>query len=225
MPETPSRDNITTVMDPPLPPWRHQALGLLLFSFIPLVLWLYVGHPEPIALSATAGILLMLGHRFVARPYMRRVAGGKCLWCNRMPPRDPARPLPLAAGGGAVAAVCCPGHHEPAARFFAFAHRWRWPLRLGIFLPLLLLLSALAAAALGHDRFLRWATDLFRLVVGLTVHLAAWGCLFARPAAAPRVPFPVHNFFLLGVRALVWIVRIVGIWWIWRGASGLFGGS
>jgi hypothetical protein len=65
------------------------------------------------------------------------------------------------------------------------------------------------------------ATDLFRLAVGLTVNLAAWGWLAARPARPARVPFPVHNFFLLGVGPLLWVFRLVGLWWIWKGAAGL----
>lgn len=200
-----------------------QLWGVTLFGFIPLVLWLYVGQPEPVGLSAAVGILVMLSHRFLARPYMRRVAPEKCLWCNRIPPRGTPEPLPLETGDGAVPGRCCAGHREPAARFFAALEILRWPLRLGIFGPLLLLLATLGAAAFGHDRLLPLATDVFRLVVGLTVNLAAFGYLFVSPAATPRVPFPAHNFFLLGVRALVWIFRIVGIWWIWVGAVGLFG--
>lgn len=200
-----------------------QLWGVALFGFIPLVLWLYVGHPEPVGLAAVAGVLLMLGHRFLARPYMRRVAAEKCLWCNRIPPRGTPEPLPLESGAGTTPALCCAGHRQPAARFFAALEMFRWPLRIGIFVPLLLLLAALAAAAFGHVRFLPAATDVFRLVVGLTVNLAAFGYLFVLPAATPRVPFPVHNFFLLGVRALIWIFRVVGIWWIFVGARGLLG--
>jgi hypothetical protein len=32
-----------------------------------------------------------------------------------------------------------------------------------------------------------------------------------RTAAAA---FPVHNFYLLGIRAILWIFRLVGAWWI-----------
>ena len=44
----------------------------------------------------------------------------------------------------------------------------------------------------------------------------------AREHAPVEVPFPVHNFFLLGVRNLLWIFRLVGIWWIWQGISSFF---
>jgi hypothetical protein len=89
---------------------------------------------------------------------------------------------------------------------------------------LLLLLAALAAAAAGagQPRALAASTALFQLLVGVTVSVAAWGYLLVRSPAenAPiPVPFPAHNFFLLGVRLLLWIFRLVGAWWIVRGAS------
>lgn len=205
------------------------AGGILLFLFIPVVLYLLVAHPEPVGASLLAAVVLMLGHRFLARPYMGRVREAKCLWCNRVPPRSGGAAggvevLPLETGGGPVEARCCAGHRAPVARYFAFAWRWRHVLRVGIFLPLLLLVAALAATALGFAAPLPAAVDLFRLSVGITVNLAAWGYLAASPEVPARVPFPAHNFFLLGLWPLLWIFRLVGIWWIWKGATGLFGG-
>jgi len=203
--------------------WRLQAVGVLLFLFIPLVLYLFVRHPEPVAASLGAGIVLMAGHRFLARPYMVRAIPHKCLWCNRVlaPALDSStRTLDLALDGRLTAARCCAAHHAPAARFFHFLAVARLPLRLGIFGPLLLLLAALAAAAAGRPQALPGATALFQLLIGLTVSAAAWGCLLVRAPAgsAPLpVPFPAHNFFLLGVHPLLWIFRLVGAWWIVRG--------
>jgi len=84
--------------------------------------------------------------------------------------------------------------------------------------------AALAAAAFGREIVpLPAVTAFFQLVIGVSVNLAAWGYLFLRARAdPPAVPFSVHNFFLLGVRALLWIFRLVGIWWIWKGASFFF---
>lgn len=216
--------------------------GLALFLFIPAVLYLFVAHPRPaggsVGWSLAAGIGLMLGHRFLARPYMEWVRHRKCLWCNRVPPSAsqpaavPWETVLLRTATGPVEASCCTGHGQPVRRFFAFAHTWRWVLRAGIFLPLLLLLGALAASAagatpLGRPVPLAFITDLFRLCVGLTVNLAAWGYLTVHPAAAPteaRVPFPAHNFFLLALGPLLWVFRLVGLWWIWQGSRGLVGG-
>jgi hypothetical protein len=200
-------------------PLRLQAAGVILFLFIPLVLFLFVRHPVSVGLSLAAGIVLMIGHRRLARPYMERALPWKCVWCNRVPPQGMDL-LELKAGPQVLPARCCTAHRDPAARFFSFLQAWRWPLRLGIFVPLLLLLLALLATALGRQVPLAAATALFQLIVGITVNAAALGYLFLRPQATPiPVPFPVHNFFLLGVRILLWIFRLVGIWWIWKGLS------
>ena len=196
-----------------------QAVGVLLFLFIPLVLFLFVQHPEPVGASLVGGIVLMLGHRFLARPYMRRALPVKCVWCNGVP--GEAAPLDLRSGGDVLHARCCPRHREPAARFFSFLYAWRWPLRLGIFVPLLFLLAALAASAAGQPAPVSLATAWFKLVIGVTVNVAALGYLFARETSPLIVPFPAHNFFLLGVRTLLWIFRLVGLWWIWQGLSAM----
>ncbi len=222
-----------------------QLLGVALFLFIPLVLFLFVRHPEPVGASLAAGVALMVGHRFLARPYMEAVRERKCLWCNGRP-QPHGEPLPLLLGGArrgsgerggdsadvegaarargarALAAVTCPRHRDAAARFVTFLARARVPLRAGIFAPLLLLLAALLAAALGEARWLDPAVALFQLSVGITVNVAAFGYLTAKPAVPVRVPFPAHNFFLLGIRNLLWVLRLVGIWWIVRGATALF---
>jgi hypothetical protein len=196
------------------------ATGVLLFLFIPLVLFLFVRHPDPVGVSVAAGVVLMICHRFLARPYMERIRPVKCLWCNRVPPREPAT-LELLAGGRTVEARCCAAHRAPAAKYFSFLHAWRWPLRLGIFVPLLFLLIALAASAAGQPAPIPLATTWFKLVVGITVNVAAFGYLAVREHAPIEVPFPIHNFFLLGVRNLLWIFRLVGLWWIWQGLSSV----
>jgi len=202
---------------------RLQLTGLLLFLFIPLVLFLFVRHPRPVGLSLAAGVILMLGHRFLARPYMARALPVKCVWCNRVLSDAPAETLELRSGEKTFTARCCPGHRKPAAKFFSFLHAWRWPLRLGIFLPLLFLLVALAASAAGQPAPVPLATAWFQLVVGVTVNVAAFGYLAAREQVPPSVPFPLHNFFLLGIRNLLWIFRLVGLWWLWLGLAFVLG--
>lgn len=194
--------------------------GILLFLFIPLVLFLYVGHPDPVGLSLAAGVLLMLGHRFLARPYMERVRPLKCVWCNRILPDAPvAAILELRSRGKLLQARTCAAHRRPAAKFFSFLQTWRWPLRLGIFVPLLFLLIALATFAAGQPAPVNLATAWFKLVVGVTVNLAAFGYLAAGEQAPLEIPFPAHNFFLLGVRNLLWVFRLMGLWWIWQGLA------
>ncbi|HEY9422651.1 MAG TPA: hypothetical protein VIW92_14640 [Thermoanaerobaculia bacterium] len=207
-----------------IPPNRPAvyATGILLFLFIPVVLFLFVKHPEPVGLSLAGGVLLMIGHRSLARPYMERVLPVKCVWCNRVPP-DAAETLELQAGGKVLPARCCAVHRKPAAKFFSFLYAWRWPLRLGIFVPLLLLLIVLAADAAGRPVPVNLVTNWFKILVGITVNVAAFGYFAARERAPLQVPFPAHNFFLLGVRNLLWIFRLVGIWWIWQGTAAVLG--
>ena len=198
-----------------------HATGLALFLFIPLVLYLFVAHPEPHAASLAGGVALMLGHRFLARPFMERVRGSRCIWCARVLDAGAARAAVLVTeGDGGGDFVACPGHAGPAQRFFAWLDRHRLPLRLGIALPLLALLAALAGAAAGAPGALAAATDLFRLAIGVTVNVAALGPLLGAATAAPRAAFPLHNFTLLGVRNLLWILRLVGLWWIVAGGAG-----
>ena len=211
---------MTTAGDRSLLGWK--LLGVALFLFIPLVLFLFVRHPEPVGASLAAGVALMIGHRFLARPYMEAVREKKCLWCNGRP-QPHGEPLSLLVGGEReLVAVTCPRHRDAAARFVSFLAQGKLLLRAGIFLPLLLLLAALLAAALGEGRWLDPAVALFQLAVGITVNVAAFGYLTAKPAVPVRVPFPAHNFFLLGIRNLLWVLRLVGLWWIVRGAASLF---
>ena len=212
----------------------ENLAGLLLFLFIPLVLFLFVAHPEPIAASVAAGVVLMLGHRFLARPYMERVRARKCVWCNRFfRAGEPTAEVALLAGDGELRFAACPGHDLPAHRFFAWLDRLRLPLRLGIGLPLLALLATLVAAALGRPAPTALATDLFRFVVGLTVNLAALGPLDSTRGATPgdpsqgslgstpRAAFPPHNFSLLGIRSILWIFRLVGVFWLFTSGRAL----
>jgi hypothetical protein len=41
------------------------------------------------------------------------------------------------------------------------------------------------------------------------------------PAAKLACPFPLHNFFLLGIRNTLWVFRLVGAWWLVDGCMSL----
>jgi hypothetical protein len=204
----------------------HLA-GWLLFLFIPLVLFLYVRHPRPLWASLAAGVLLMSGHRFLARPFMHRVRPVRCVWCSRWLADGgaPASEAVVETRGGPLALLTCARHEQPTRRFFTLLDRLRLPLALAIFLPLLALLLSLAWAAFDPAPAdlarLATATAVFQLAVGLAVNAAAWGYLAAPPAGRLRVAFPLHNFYLLGIRTLLWVFRIVGILWIFQGLRAL----
>lgn len=188
----------------------HLA-GLGLFLFIPAVLFLLVGHPDPVAVSATAGVLLMVGHRFLARPFLVRVRHRRCAWCARVD--GDLRSIEV---GGEELGVC-PRHETACRSFLAYVGRHRLVFRIAIVVPLLLLILALVAAAAGRDQLLEPATALFRLAVGVTVQVAATGPF--RPAGDTVIAaaFPLHNFVLLGIRNLLWLFRVVGAVWIVQG--------
>lgn len=205
---------------------RATLFGVALFLFIPVVLVLFVAHPRPVGASVAAGVLLMLGHRFLARPYMLATRPLKCVWCNRHFSNVPgeaaegALAVRLADGGATPLEIrACAAHVERTQRYFAWLAAWKLLLRLGIGLPLGLLLGCLVAFSAGLGDWTAEATALFRLSVGVSVQIAALGPWLGRPREASAAAFPVHNFYLLGIRNILWIFRLVGLWWIYAGAS------
>ena len=200
--------------------------GLVLFLFVPLVLFLFLRQPLGPGWSVAIGVAIMLGHRFVAAPWMAKFADVRCVWCGRV---GAPIPVPIEAGGRLwTMSACSQRDAALVGRFLRFVYRWRAPIGAGIFLPLAwLLIASLAIAAgrplLPHDV----NAAIFRIVVALTVASAAtipfvyrhWetgSALRTNGADGPplRCPFPLHNLFLLGIRNTLWIFRIVGAWWI-----------
>ena len=193
---------------------RERMIGWGLFLFIPIVLYCFVGQPEPLAGSLIIGLVLMLGHRLLAVPYMHRVAPNMCIWCQRWW-HDPAAMAVLHLNHAAFPIHTCPHHRSPTARFFAFIWRWRRGLRPGIFLPLGVLLLSIALAAFGGPDWRSVITPAFKLIIGGVVNVAALGYLRETvPSSSMGVPFPVHNFYLIGIRNILWVFRVVGIFWI-----------
>jgi hypothetical protein len=188
--------------------------GALFFLFIPLVLFLFLRQPLGPGPSAALGIVIMLGHRLVAAPWMAKFADARCLWCGRV---GVSRSVRVAAGGREwVLGACNDRHARSIAKFLTLLFAGRAVIALGIFVPLAVLVGNSLAAAAGHPFVTHDAAALFfRVVVALTVVGASLGYLaVSRTAEALRCPFPLHNLFLLGIRNTLWVFRIVGAWWI-----------
>jgi hypothetical protein len=166
----------------------------------------------------------MFGHRYLAAPWMAKFADVRCLWCSRV---GAGLVVPVVAGGRTWQMTACSGSHAAlVAGFLGFLFRFRAIIGLGIFVPLAwLLLASLASAA--EWPLLPHATNalFFRVVVAATVVSASiapfvppppFGLRRGKPAPAPplRCPFPLHNLFLLGIRNVLWVFRIVGAWWL-----------
>jgi len=197
--------------------------GILLFLFIPLVLFLLLRQPAGPGWSVAIGLAIMFGHRFLATPWMAKFADVRCLWCGRV---GAGRALRVVSGGREWQMTVCSGSHATlVARFLRFVFRFRVPIALGIFVPLAWLVLASLASAAGWPLLPHGTNALiFRVVVAATVVLASLLPLLPTPASqgsrpsSPqpplRCPFPLHNFFLLGVRNVLWVFRIVGAWWL-----------
>jgi hypothetical protein len=190
--------------------------GVLLFLFIPLVLFLLLRQPVGPGWSVAIGLAIMFGHRFVAAPWMAKFADVRCLWCGRV---GAGRTLPVVASGrGWQMTACTEPHAILVARFLGFLFRFRALIGLGIFLPLAWLVVASLATAAGRP-LMPHATNalIFRVVVATTVVSASIAPFVFAPADSEtplRCPFPLHNLFLLGIRNVLWVFRMVGAWWL-----------
>lgn len=199
--------------------------GIVLFAFIPLVLFLFLRQPLGPGWSVAVGVAIMVGHRLVAAPWMAKFADVRCFWCGRV---GVSQAFPVIAGGRTWAMhACSEGHAGLVAHFLQFAQRFRAAVAAGIFLPLAWLLVASLATAAGRPLLPHAVTALlFRVVVAVTVVSAATVPFVGagwKPAPPPlRCPFPIHNLFLLGIGNTLWIFRIVGAWSIVDGALALF---
>ncbi len=194
-----------------------RLVGILLFVPVPVVLVLFTRAPLGLAFSFALGIVLMGTHRLYARPWAVRRAARRCLWCAG--PVGAPHALDVAEPGGAAAGWCAcgPPHADRALRLLAWAQRTRALLVAGILGGLVVLLAgtALAARGLVGPVQPRDAADAFRLLVALAVLPLGWiGPSSAPPRGRVTVPFPVHIQALVGSLVVVWLFRLVGLFWL-----------
>jgi len=196
-----------------------RTLGLLLFLPVPVTLFLLTRFPLGPPISLALGILLVLSHRFYARPFALSRAPHRCLWCG-------------AAAGGAVPGlhirepggvtiwrVCGPAHARKSAAFFTRLDRWRQIIRAGILGSLLVYLVMTLATIAGPvpPWSLADAVAVLQAGVAVTVLPVGWAAIHGgatSPERAPRAPFPVHVQALVGTLGVVWLFRIIGLAWL-----------
>ena len=193
-----------------------QTKGLLLFLFIPLVLYLFLQHPFGVPASFAIAIALMLGHRFIARPFFLRNAGNRCFWCART--GNPREKIQVKSGKAVQIELCKQNCSRPAKQFFDFTFRYRMLIRLGIFLPLVWYLVTMILNHLGIWAFPdEWNRFIFRFFIALTVVMISCAYRTGTEAANPAFPFPIHNLSLIGAKNTLLVFRYVGIWWLGLG--------
>lgn len=195
--------------------------GIALFLFIPMVLVLYLRMPLGPAVSLGVGIVLMVGHRFVARPWFQSHLTARCFWCGAA--RVAAKAAFASRGETIEARGCGPGHAENILGFARFVARVRVPLVLLILGPVAFYLANGAATFSGLPAVsweaARWG---FKVPIAAAVVTVSFAWPLGRGFdTVPAVEFPVHNLFLLGIGNTLWIFRLVGLWWLGEGLWAL----
>jgi hypothetical protein len=228
---------------------NRRLAGLLLFLPVPLVLFLFLRHPLGVRPSLILGLALMLTHPLYARPFALRLAGKRCLWCGcdlspsgPLPPDGPADPgeapgrprptedlsLTLREPRGLTTWTACTAHHRRRLMStLGYAARHRTRLSIGILGTLVLFLcgAALLDAGVSPTLTAADAVAFFQLGVALTVLPLGWFGPHHRGAAeeTPRLPFPAHIQALIGTLSVLWLFRLIGLWWLIQGAAHVIG--
>lgn len=198
---------------PPEKSLRIHLLGVGLFLFIPLVLFLYVRYPLGILPSFVLGVLLMFSHRFVAVPFMNRYRASRCFWCGKTSP--PRTTLAVRAGKLLDFQFCVDTCLSLARRFFDFCSRYRFLFRIGIFLPLAWYVISMLLVALEKFDFPNdWNRFIFQFFIAITVGSISFLYRTGKEVEQPSFPFPIHNLFLLGAKNTLLVFRCVSIWWM-----------
>lgn len=198
-----------------------HTTGILLFLFIPLVLFLFLRFPYGILPSFLVAILIMVAHRFVARPYFLNNLNHRCFWCGRT--GAVRKPVQIQSGVLLELQLCENHCMDRGRRFFDFCSRFGWPIRAGIFIPLLWYVATMVFVGFHLISFpLDWNRFIFQFTIAITVVSVALGFRLGRDVHPTRFPFPIHNLFLLGARNVLVIFFLVGAWWIFIGIQFLY---
>jgi hypothetical protein len=208
---------------------RGGLTGVLLFLPVPIVLVLFTWQPFGAWASLGLGVAVMLTHRLYARPFALARAGTRCLWCGGPAGEGPQVDLHEPLGHTSWRACGVP-HASLLVRTLGWAVRRARFLAVGILGTLALFLAFAVAASLGRPAWLEPADAVafFRLGIALTVLPLGWLAPESRPGPSRglgpvsgplegprgRLPFPVHIQALLGTLWVLWLFRLVGLWWL-----------
>jgi hypothetical protein len=204
---------------------QMRLQGLVLFLFIPLVLWLFVAQPGNDLVALLAGVAIMFGHRFIAAPFVDKFIDRRCVWSGaEIAPGCGYRVT--SSGATRTFNSYTDSVRDHTARFFTFAQQFAWPLRIAILGPLAFYLVMEIARAAGAEVTSR-ALNLvvFQGLIGLTTLTTFIAYRFVKPIPHMKgpvtFPFPVHNVALLGIFWTLLVFAGVGAWWVYSAIMGL----
>jgi hypothetical protein len=200
---------------------RARFSGVVLFLPVPVVLALFTRLPLGALTSLGFGSFLTVTHALYARPFSLSRAPFRCLLCGGEAGEGPA--LSIREPFGETAWRCCREDHALRLRsILGWAGAHSLLLKIGIVGSIGLFLPGVALAARGALGPVTTADVIagFRLAIALTV--LPFGLL--SPLSPPRegplkVPFPLHIQALIGTEAVLWLFRVVGVLWLWWGAT------
>jgi hypothetical protein len=199
---------------------QTRLAGALLFLFIPLVLVLYLRMPLGLPGSIGLGMVVMIAHPSIARPFMNRHLATRCFWCGR-DLAGPGVPAHFRSRKETIEARACTDAH--AERLIAFA-RTVTVSQLVVFLLIVLPVFAyLANALLTIAGYGVVPLDTARAAFKIPIAVAVVTLSFAWPLGyrltrEPAIDVPAHNLSLLGVSPTLWVFRIVGALWLVQAA-------
>jgi hypothetical protein len=191
--------------------------GILLFLFIPLVLFLFLAFPLGVLPSICAGVVIMFGHRFIARPYMLRNINKRCIWSGMGLKKNPVSFILRNKKGDLTLYAKTASNKENAIRFFNFVDSARIFLKPAILGTLTWYLCSVIIGEINPDwQYLTRDSyvQIFKIVIAVSVLSGSFLYKIGKTVEPVNAVFPVHNFFLLGIKWILWVFRIVGAWWI-----------
>jgi hypothetical protein len=199
--------------------------GLLLFLFIPLVLFLFLVQPfHPLA-ALLIGVALMFGHRLIAAPFVDRNLDFRCIWSGEEIAPGCQYKVTSSGETRTFNAYNDP-RRDKAGRFFTFAQKFAWPLRIAILGPLAFYL-VMEILRLSGNEVTSHALNaaIFQGLIGLTTLTTFVAYRFVDPIphmkGPVKFPFPVHNVALLGIGWTLWVFAVVGAIWIYQAVRAL----
>jgi hypothetical protein len=211
-----------------------HLLGVLLFLFIPLVLYLLLKLPFGVGPSLGIALLIMGGHRFVVGNFVRRYSRERCFWCGRTGKQR--QRLTVSSGtsngngnengnskNGTMFEFCVDRCTAKAKRFFYFCNRYKDYIRAGIFGPLIFYALTVPLFLINKPIVpMEWETFVFRFFIACTVVAVSFFPIKGESQRSLSFPFPAQNLLLLGIQNTLFVFRYVGIWWILASLYFLF---